>query len=72
MRKNTIKEDISLYALEIGRMLNLGRSITEAEAAGLYERWICDGSGNAYGLRFGDFLAFVCIKLHRDDPIFHR
>lgn len=66
----SIKENISLYALEIGRMIGLGRRITEVEAASLYEQFICGSHTSTQTIRFGDFLAWCMTRIDKTDRIF--
>ena len=66
----SIKENVSLYALEIGRMIGLDRRLTEAEAASLYEQFICSSRLSSNSMRFGDFLAWCMVHIDKSDARF--
>lgn len=66
----SIKDNVGLYALEVGRMLGLNRRLTEIEQSALYERFICGSHQSTQSIRFGDFLAWVCVHIDKSDKIF--
>jgi len=68
--QNQIKIDVNLYALEIGRMIGLERRVNDVEQAALYERFIT--SRSTQNMRFGDFLAWVCIRVDKSEALFGR